>query len=180
MSILTEEEFVRAICSQLDASIAHLDPAVTARLDQLREAALAPVAHAAQVPVSDRFAADVRSTLNTKAELPADINARLDAARRQAVARMQQRASNPLLVLGAQVRYSLSSLLDLTQIALPAKMLATACLTVTIVSLFYVSSRPAGTLPLEEEMVLIASADDFELVENLEFYLWLADNGIPN
>jgi len=68
----------------------------------------------------------------------------------------------------------------MTQMALPAKMLATACLTVTIVSLFYTASRPAGTLPLEEEIALIASADDYELVENLDFYLWLADNGIPN
>jgi len=180
MSILTDDDFVRAICSQLDASIAHLDPAVTARLDQLREAALVPVAHTPRAAVSDTLAENVRNTLNTEAALPADINVRLDAARRRAVARMQQRSSYPLFVLAAQIKYSLSSLMDLTRIALPVKMLATACLTVTIVSLFYVNSRPAGTLPLEEEMVLIASADDFELVENLDFYLWLADNGIPN
>jgi hypothetical protein len=51
---------------------------------------------------------------------------------------------------------------------------------VTVVSLFYVSSRPAGILSLEEEISLIASAEDIELYENLDFYLWLDENGIPD
>ncbi len=59
-------------------------------------------------------------------------------------------------------------------------MAATACVMVTVVSFFYVSSRPTGILSLEEEIGLIASADDIELYENLDFYLWLEENGMPN
>jgi len=55
-------------------------------------------------------------------------------------------------------------------------MLATTCVMVTAISIFYVNSRPAGTLTLEEEISLVATAEDIELYENLEFYLWLAEN----
>jgi hypothetical protein len=47
---------------------------------------------------------------------------------------------------------------------------------VTAISIFYVNSRPTGTLTLEEEIDLVAAAEDIELYENLEFYLWLAEN----
>jgi hypothetical protein len=55
-------------------------------------------------------------------------------------------------------------------------MLATACVVVTAISIFYVDSRPAGTVTLNEEIGLVATAEDIELYDNLEFYLWLAEN----
>jgi len=100
MSIVTEEDFVRAVCSRLDASIADLDPAVTTRLDLLREAALRPASPETRIFAPDTLVEDVRHSLIADSVLPAEINARLDAARKEAVARMHKRASNPLLVLG--------------------------------------------------------------------------------
>jgi hypothetical protein len=47
---------------------------------------------------------------------------------------------------------------------------------VTAISIFYVDSRPAGTVTLNEEIGLVATAEDIELYDNLEFYLWLAEN----
>jgi len=180
MSNFNEAEFINAIRARLDDSIAHLDPALSGKLDRSRESAVLPLTQSAQVRANDSLAQHVHTALNSDSPLPADINARLDAARQQAVARLQRREQNPLQILGNQIRYALTSFLDVTKLGRPANMLATAFVMVTVVSLFYASSRPGGTLPLEEEIVLIASADEFELYENLDFYLWLAENGIPN
>ena len=183
MNNLQEDILVQAICSHLDASITQLDPAIETRLDSMREAALASQSRVAESNPAATEAALVQNVRSRLQEIPAldpAIKSRLDAARRQAVSRLQQRQSSPLQTLLAQAQYQLTSLLSMTQTMRPANMVATACVMVTVVSLFYVSSRPTGTLPLEDELVLIASADDIELYENLDFYLWLAENGLPN
>ena len=59
-------------------------------------------------------------------------------------------------------------------------MVATACVLVTVVSLVYVNGNSSGNLSLDDELVLVASADDLELYENLDFYLWLDENGFAN
>ena len=61
-----------------------------------------------------------------------------------------------------------------------ASMVATACVLVTVVSLVYVNGNSSGNLSLDDELVLVASADDLELYENLDFYLWLDENGFAN
>lgn len=181
MNTFNEDRFVQVICSHLDASIEHLDPALEARLHLMRKAALSPQSVAvAKDHASTIMVHTVRDSLQRNPPLPADITAQLDSARKLAVAKMQQRNSNVFRVLQSRIRYGISSLLDMSQLARPANMLATACVLVTVVSLSYVSLRPAGSVSLDDEIVLIASAEDFELVENLDFYLWLAENGIPN
>lgn len=181
MSTLHEAEFLKAICSQLDTSIEHLDPVLTDRLHAMRQAALLPMfSAAAHQHDSEELLQEARNSLNRTAQLTPEINAQLDSARRLAVARMRQRNTNLFQLLYSRMQYGIANLLQMSQIARPANMIATACVLVTVVSLSYVSTRPAGTLALDDEIALIASAEDFELVENLEFYLWLAENGLPN
>lgn len=180
MNRSNEDIFVQAICAHLDASIESLDPALEARLHAMRQAAVSPLTHYAPDTANDALLLHVRESFDAAPELAPAIKSRLDAARLQAVAKMRQRDGSLFQIFGSRWRYGMASLLDLSRLARPAGMMATACVMVTVVSLFYVSSRPAGTLALEEEIVLIASADDFELYENLEFYLWLAENGLPN
>lgn len=181
MNTVNEDRFVQMICSHLDTSIEHLDPALEKRLHRIREAALLPQSVAvAEDHANTVLMHNVRDSLQRDPPLPADIQAQLDIVRKLAVAKMQQRDSNVFRALHSRIRYGISSLLDMSQLARPANMLATACVLVTVVSLSYVSLRPAGTIPLDDEIALIASADDFELYENLDFYLWLAENGIPN
>jgi len=59
---------------------------------------------------------------------------------------------------------------------LPAGGLVTACLLVTVVVLQWPDS--ARISPVDSDILLFASADEIELYENLEFYLWLAENGM--
>lgn len=181
MNTLAEEVFIRTICSQLDASVEHLDPLLTERLQQARLSAISQQTLSnARDSGREELLHNVRHALDRTEPLSPDINAQLDAARRLAVAEMQRRNANSLQRLYSRIQYAMASLLDAANFARPSQMLATACVLVTVVSLSYISSRPAGTLPLDDEIALIASAEDFELVENLEFYMWLAENGLPN
>jgi|TARA_B110000971_G_scaffold91530_1_gene94175 hypothetical protein len=49
-----------------------------------------------------------------------------------------------------------------------------------VAALFYNSSAPTKTLPLDPDIGLITSADKLELYENLDFYLRLAENEFLN
>lgn len=172
MNTLGETEFVKAICAQLDASVDALDPVLAERLHGIRRAALQ---HS-----NDELLHEARNTLKRTPPLSPDIKVQLDAARQRAVARMRQRNTSFIQLQYSRIQYGIASLFQMTRLARPANMIATACVLVTVVSLSYVSNRPGGTLALDDEIALIASAEDFELVENLEFYLWLAENGLPN
>lgn len=171
MNRLSDTELIREICARLDASVTALHPELDARLDRMRQQAVAAQRNP-KAPTESALLQETHKLLDSSLDLPPEITSRLDAARRRALSKRQARNSS--------VTTALAYWLDPGRLARPANMMATACVLVTVVSLFYVSSRPQGTLPLEEEMSLIASADDFELYENLDFYLWLAENGLPN
>jgi len=178
MNKLDEEQFLQEIRSRLDRSISDLDPSLSSRLDQIRGQALITPQHS--VSIDDEPLVDsVLNTLEDNEALPPPIEQRLDQIRNNAVARMGSENSQPTQSIFARMRDTIKDRLR-PGFPVPASMFATACVMVTAVSLFYVSSRPAGTLSLEEELTLIASADDIELYENLDFYLWLAENGIPD
>lgn len=181
MNITEEEVFVRTICSQLDASVEHLDSILTERLQQARQAAvLRSIPGTVENPGREILLDNVRHALDRSETLAPDINSQLDAARRLAVAEMQRRNSNSFHRLHSRIQLALSGLLDVANFGRPVHMIATTCVLVTVVSLSYYSFRPAGTVTFRDEIALIAAAEDFELVENLEFYMWLAENGLPN
>jgi len=172
MNKLDEALLVQEICRRLDLSIAELPAPIGQQLNSGREAAIAQLAAGHE----DVLAQRVSRELEEHIPMPPEIDARLDQIRQNAVARFdqQQRATaatkpNPLAVW-------FKSLRDAFSFTTATGMLATACVLITAVSLFFVNSRPAGTLTLEEEIGLVATAEDIELYENLEFYLWLAEN----
>ena len=166
------------ICRHLDASIAHLPVFIEQQLNQGRQAALKQHSHsAAEGQDAAGLAQSVSREMNDNSALPEEIEARLDQIRNSAVARFEQLQ---LEKKTETVEFSfggwLKSQFDAFNFAASAGMLATACVLLTAISLFYVNSRPAGTLTLEQEIGLVATAEDIELYENLEFYLWLAEN----
>ena len=175
MNKLDEGILVQEICRHLDASIAHLPQAIEQHLAQSRQAALLQNAHLG-AQSTEGFAQTVSRELDDNSSLSPDIEARLDQIRHSAVARFEQLQEKTT----ASSRFSLSAWIktqfDSFNFAASAGMLATACVMVTAISIFYVNSRPAGTLTLEEEIGLVATAEDIELYENLEFYLWLVEN----
>lgn len=174
MNRLDEKILIAEICSRLDASVAGLEPAIIARLENMRHTALDTDRSTSMLDIDANLALHVSQTLDSDSDISPMISARLDDARRNAIAQMSSRQGEP------SYRERLAALLNSFLLARPASMFATACVLVTVVSLFYVTSRPAGSLPLEDEIGLIASAEDFELYENLDFYLWLAENGSLN
>jgi len=175
MNRLDEGILVQEICRHLDASIAHLPQAVEQSLLECRQAALLQNAQLAPQN-AEGLAQAVSRELDDRSTLAPDIEARLDQIRHSAVARFEQLQEKA----AATSHFSLSAWVktqsDSFNFSASAGMLATACVMVTAISIFYANSRPAGILTLEEEIGLVATAEDIELYENLEFYLWLAEN----
>ena len=178
MNKLSDQQFIEEIRTRLESSIAQLDPSINERLDSMRRQAMAleSVGVGAE---EETMVVNVRKKLDENGLVAPEIEARLDHIRQQAIARMKTPASLGQRSLFIRVQETLHSLFASNRLAMPAGVFATACVMVTAVSLIYVSSRPTGSLPLEEEISLIASADDIELYENLDFYLWLAENDFP-
>lgn len=175
MNKLEENIFLQEICQQLDASIAHLDPLIRARLDSSRHTAL----HGKLLAIDedgDSLTQRVAEELSDNAGISAEIEAKLDQIRHQAIARLDTGESRTGTSTPFLLGNWFQSQFPAFSLSAPATTLTAVCVLVTAVSLFYVNSRPTGSLPLEEEISLVASADDIELYENLEFYLWLAEN----
>ncbi len=177
MSKMTDDQFIDEIRQRLDKSIAQLQPSVTQRLQDMRRQAMDPERVSNSDPQQELLL-NVQQKLDDSEALAPEIEARLDQIRQQAVTQLKSSATPVNDSLLNRVQELVEPLFANHKLAMPASVFATACVMVTVVSLFYVSSRPPGSLPLEDEISLIASADDIELYENLEFYLWLAENGV--
>ena len=177
MNTLNDQQLIEEICTRLDRSIARLDPSISDRLDAMRRQVL-DVGSESVGAEEHSLVLNVRNKLDESASVAPEIEARLDQIRQQAMVRLQTPATKPESSLFIRAKQTLQSWFASNGLAMPASVFASACVLVTVVSLFYIS-RPAGSLPLEEEIGLIASADDIELYENLDFYLWLAENDFP-
>ena len=171
MNKLDEAVLIEKICRHLDASIAQLPESVEESLSAGRQAALLQVSHLAQQDTSGLI-----SAVDDHAALSPDIEARLDQIRHSAVAKYEQQRNRAPESRGFSLSEWIKSQADSFNFGARTGMLATTCVLLTAISIFYVNSRPTGTLTLEEEISLVATAEDIELYENLEFYLWLAEN----
>lgn len=171
MKKLDEAAFIEEICRHLDASVAHLPLPVEENLNLSRQAALLQDAHTASLGTGG-----LSSAVDDCSDLPPDIEARLDQIRRSAVAEYERQARTISKTRSFSFGAWIKTQTDSFNSAARTGMLATACLLLAAISIFYVNSRPTGTLSLEEEIGLVATAEDIELYENLEFYLWLAEN----
>jgi len=177
MNKLSEEQFLAEIVSRLDRSTVDIGTHLESRLDEIRTNAVNTTHF--QTGIDDEPLIDsVVNTLDDNEILAPEIENRLDSIRQNAIARMNTVDRNVNVTLVDRIKDVIEERFSIG-FAVPASMFATACVMVTVVSIFYVSSQPAGELSLEDELTLLASAEDIELYENLDFYLWLAENGIP-
>jgi len=164
--------FASRVAAMLDSSIEGLPPHIEARLDSMRSTALARlVGH-------DAFAQSAGLILSGEevAEgLPPSVRERLDHIRAQALQRATRQLEQKSQPAGGG---TLTRLLN-PRLGIPAGAFASVCVLVTTFALFTVR-EPNEVMPvaMNEEGLVLASADDLELYENLEFYQWLADNGL--
>lgn len=167
-----DDQLVQDILNRLDQSIEDLDPAVTQKLNQARLCAFQSDNRAQN---ESSLVSHIQQQLQKSEALPTEIENKLNQIRRKAIS--QDTQSSDSLTDKAQ---SLYQLICGVNYRLTAGMAATACLTLAVVALFYNSPVPTGTLVLDPDIGLIASADELELYENLDFYLWLAENEVLN
>lgn len=172
---ITDDKLTELIRQRLDRSALELDGEIVARLDAIRTQAM-------QRPVADTDSVDEELLVDTvltgleEQPVPDFVSSRLDAMRAQAVDKYTAPMAKPAK---PQLQTWLQNWLG-EKFALSASMVATACVLVTVVSLVYVREGSEGNLTLDDELTLIASAEDLELYENLDFYLWLDENGFAN
>lgn len=169
-----EERFVLRVAAELDNSLGCLSAAERARLDAARRASLlrAGLESVGQPAAHSAFA---RALDESAERIPDDVRQRLDSIRAQAMARARaDRRSTE--AASRRLAWRLPR-----GFAVPAGAFASVCMLVTTLALFSTSEVPE-VLPvaLSEDGLLIGSADELELYQNLEFYQWLADNGLQN
>jgi hypothetical protein len=172
---ISHDKLTALVCQYLDRSTQDLDAEIVARLDAVRMQALQRTAADADA-VDEALLVDALLTGLEEQPLPDSVANRLDAMRAQAVDKYTAPAARPAQ---AQIQTWLQTWFG-EKFALSASMVATACVLVTVVSLVYVREGSEGNLTLNDELTLIASAEDLELYENLDFYLWLDENGFAN
>ena len=173
MKDFDEAKFLEDIRNKLNQQLLPLDSELNERLTQLRGQALQRL-HSETASEDESLLIDgVVNRLDDLAEPTPEIQQRLNRMRRQAIA--QGTGDTQAAGFWEQFRELFSA-----QNRLGLSMVATACLTVTVASVFYVNNNPNEAFGTDPELTLVASADELELYENLDFYLWLEENGIPD
>ncbi len=169
-----DERFVLRVAAELDNSLGSLSAAERAHLDAARRASLLR-AGLESVGQSATHSAFARALDESAERIPEDIRQRLDGIRAEAMARARSDRR------GAQAAGSRFPWRLPRAFAVPAGAFASVCVLVTTLALFPSAEVP-DVLPvaLSEDGLLITSAEELELYQNLEFYQWLADNGLQN
>lgn len=165
-------DFLKLISKQLDDHAGSLDNDTLSRLDSARAQALA---QQQKVETPSPLLLKVRDALVESERLPSAVELELNKIRAQAVAR----ASNPqhsLARFAAKIYHSLFA----SGFGLGHGMAATACLTIAVASLVYEVDEFGSNIDSSDELAIVASSEELELYENLDFYLWLADNEFLN
>jgi hypothetical protein len=176
MSNHDQDQLLKHIREALDQSVSAIDADTRFRLDDIRRQALQQ--QRVSEPVNDseeNLLMAARAGLDDSvADLDPDIVASLDRARKSALEQNDPSES------AAGFRQTLAALFRLPPVTAPVGAFATACVLVTMVGLFYQLPLQGGSDLADADVLLFASGDEIELYGNLEFYLWLADNGLPN
>ncbi len=171
-----EARFLAKVVQTLDSSLVQLPVGFEERLGNARQAALM---QASQIESDDgaRISNFARSLESSELQIPESVNLRLDGIRTEAMRRARQALDGSTSERKGRgwrwMRWPPQGF------AVPASAFASICLLVT--SLLILSpSEPIETMPLAvaEDSLVLASEEEIELYENLEFYQWLADNGL--
>jgi hypothetical protein len=172
MKNLNDIEFTEAVTQRLDGYAESIDDDILTKLNAARASAL--LMRQQELEAQHRQLSKIREKLIESEVLPAAIESKLHKIRVQAVAKAATRR-HPLhsFVSGVTSRLFGSGFGI-------SHGLVTACLTIAVVGLFYSVRVGDGVNNNTEDMVIIASSEELELYENLDFYLWLADNEFLN
>ena len=176
MNARDQELLLTQICDALDQSVAQIDAGTQVRLNDIRGRALAQ--NRITEPVNDSEESLVMAAQanldDSIADLDPAVLARLNEARKSALAQNGLSKSTPGFWQQLAARFKLP------QMSAPISAFATACVLVTVATLFYRFPNQTVNELADTDVLLFASSDEIELYDNLEFYLWLADNGLPN
>ena len=171
-----EARFLAKVVQTLDSSLVRLPMEFEERLRSARQAALlqVPQLDSEDSAVTSDFA---RALESSEQQIPESVKLRLDGIRADAM----RKASEALGKANAEhkgsgwrwTRWAPQGF------AVPASAFASICVLVTTLAIFN-PSEPLETMPLAvaEDSLVLASEEEIELYENLEFYQWLADNGL--
>ena len=173
MSKYSETQFVEAVAKQLDDYAAVIDNDALCQLDTARKNALAK--RQQELEAQAQLLNKVRDKLVESEKLPITVEIELNKIRTRALSQ----ASKPRLSLDS-LATSISKLFFGQGIKFSHSMVAAACLTVAVVSVFYSIDNFGPMTNSDADLAIIASSEELELYENLDFYLWLADNELLN
>lgn len=165
-----EERFLLKVGAVLDNSLHQMPPALMACLDAGRQRALMQAQDSRGSGIGEQT---IVQTLDDSAEqLSPEIKARLDGIRAAAMQRARDASAGKKRVPGQWQDW-------IRSLALPASAFASVCVLVITVAVFR-QPEPQELIPelVADNALLLASEEELELYENLEFYQWLADNGM--
>ncbi len=168
---LSDEQLIALICSALDEDLQNLTPDMHARLDTMRMQALQQES-IARTADEETLVQIARESLTEASPLQPAIEDSLDQIRLQAISRLSQRQSRPSIT-----RWLLSKAQGFSGLRwpVPAAALASSFAIVGTVAVLNLAG-PTTEFQSDSELALLASAEEIELYENLEFYLWLSEN----
>lgn len=168
-----EARFLAKVVQTLDSSLEHLPAGLESRLGSARQAALAqgPRPKSEDSAATNGFAW-VRES--SEQQIPESVKLRLDGIRAEAMRKaLVESNAKPQDRGWRWTRWAPQGF------AVPASAFASISMLVTTLAIFN-PSEPLETMPLvaAEDSLVLASEEEIELYENLEFYQWLADNGL--
>lgn len=165
-----EERLLLRVAAVLDNSLQDLPPAVLASLDAARYVAMLRQQDASHHEPGQRTI--VQALDDSAGQLPPGVQVRLDTIRANAMRRAREiSGATAVSRSGWQERFR--------SLALPASAFASVCVLFVALAMFR-QPEPQDVMPVlvTDNALLLASEAELELYENLEFYQWLADNGL--
>lgn len=176
----SDKQFIKAVRDRLEQSLLNLSPELDSRLNQMRADALHSEFSKIQNKEATAMLADASGSLMDDPQvIGSEIEEKLNLIRKQAIAQLEgNSATREALLPRLSARFV--QLISIITSALPKPAFATACVLLSAVSLFYYIDSGVTDIPIDSAQELIASVEDIELYENLDFYLWLAENDFPN
>lgn len=165
-----EARFLGKVQQTLDDSLAHMPQSIAGRLDSARHAALLQSQELDSKAGSGRFTAALESS---EQQIPESVKLRLDGIREAAMQRANA-AQQKSIARGKWWKRWMPQ-----GFVIPASAFASICMLVTTLAIFNFSET-SETMPLivAENSLVLASEEEIELYDNLEFYQWLAENGL--
>ena len=171
-----EARFLARVVQTLDSSLVHLPEGIEGQLVSARQAAL-PQIQELDNEGSVAAMGFASASDSSEQQIPESVTLQLAGIRAEAMRKASAALENPTTTRKSSGRWWTRWAPQ--GFAVPAGAFASICMLVTTLAIFNLS-EPVETMPLAvaENSLVLASEEEIELYENLEFYQWLADNGL--